>query len=320
MALFSWRRKAAIGQPALPDPAVIAAQAEASTRAAEEERRAQAEQRQREKADAIAANDRHPVTGSSVIEFVPNSFLTLANTANIWYVDGSQELQLGNGIYDPHISREKFETIASVALAYGDKLMNGRGSSWHRIGDELVNLGALRWFIYDGSDRMKFDNGQITGITRERFEQMAKDYTAYGALPTGGRVSSVIRAGDELVNLNTVGTLWHKDGALKAANYHLAMDAQQWDKTQKRLRLYNRAMDFTEARRQTVTRYIREPLAPSARNSASRDYGVSSAYPHSSSDDGGTANILLATVVGITLIEGMSAANTSMSTGPSFSG
>ena len=95
------------------------------------------------------------------------------------------------------------KVLPQAAQDYGQKIMAGKGSTWHRFGDELLNVAALRWMEYKSDERaIKFDNGSIPDVSRRQFEDAARDFNAAGALATGGKVSSVMRFKDELLNLN----------------------------------------------------------------------------------------------------------------------
>ncbi len=104
--------------------------------------------------------------------------------------------------------------------------MAGKGSTWHRFGDELLNVAALRWMEYMSDDRaIEFDNGSISDVPRRQFEDAARDFNAAGALATGGKVSSVMRIKDELFNLNALGHHWYENGQLRPNHYGLDFNA-----------------------------------------------------------------------------------------------
>lgn len=211
--------------------------------AAEATERAQREAAEREQVAKRLANDQYPIQGISTIKFIKDAAIALASTANIWYDEKAHTLRTSNA-RDDNISREKFEGIATAAQNYGQKIMAGKGSTWHRFGDELLNVAALRWMEYKSDDRtIHFDNGSIADVSRRQFEDAAKDFNAAGALATGGKVSSVMRVKDDLVNLNALGHHWYENGRLRANQFSLDITPRQWQRVQVRQQRFDRAID-----------------------------------------------------------------------------
>ena len=136
------------------------------------------------------------------------------------------------------------KVLPQAAQDYGQKIMAGKGSTWHRFGDELLNVAALRWMEYKSDERaIKFDNGSIPDVSRRQFEDAARDFNAAGALATGGKVSSVMRFKDELLNLNALGHHWYENGRLRANHFGLDITPRQWQRVQVRQQRFDRAID-----------------------------------------------------------------------------
>lgn len=233
-------------------------------------RRAEEDAVIRIKLEKFAKNDNFPTRGVSTLHYAPDHSIALASTATISYSEKSHSLSAAGQSHD-YISRQKFESIASAAQNYGSKIMAGQGSSWHRFGDDLLNVGALRWMEYDAKyKRIKFDGRSIENVEREQFERAAKDYAKLGAMATGGKVSSVMRVGDELVNLNALGR-HHYDAQYKRLygyDYQLAITPRQWQRVQIRQQRYDRAINTTlTARTQMLAQFGSAQAAATAATS-----------------------------------------------------
>lgn len=228
----------------------MAAAAEAATQRAKRE-----EKERRDQADMLA-KDRHPTSGRATLQYSSESAIALSSTSIIWYDEKHKTLHT-LGASDNNISRSKFETIADAAQSYGQKIMGGEGNTWHRFGDELLNVAALRWMKYRVNEqKLDIEGGTISGVTHTQFANAARDYVAVGALATGGKVSSIIQLKDELVNLNALGHHWYDGKQLRATNFALTITPRDWERVKVRQARYDRSLDASlTSRAQMLAQY-----------------------------------------------------------------